>query len=105
MFFKIVHDIDFIVFAFQIYKSVSKITTFWLLFSYIYPVEYNRIKYHLKARGMKVVDLARNIGRSREVTSGYVNNHKQPSIEMLFKIAEVLEIDPRELINPVPHEH
>lgn len=61
-------------------------------------MDYNRIKPCMKQKRIKIVDLARQIGKSRVVVSNYVNNHTQPSIETLFKIAEVLDTDPGDLL-------
>lgn len=58
----------------------------------------NRIKEVLEERGIKQVWLAEKIGKSYNVVNGYVQNRNQPSLEVLFEIARVLNIDPKELL-------
>ena len=55
-------------------------------------MKYNRIKVVLTEKDVSVQQLADMIGRSRPVVSNYVNNNTQPAIELLFKIAEVLDV-------------
>lgn len=62
-------------------------------------VKYNRIKVVLADQDMKVNDLAAKIDKSRVVVSNYINNHKQPSIEILHKISQVLGVSGKDLIN------
>lgn len=58
----------------------------------------NRIKEVLEAKGIKQTWLAEKIGKSFSQTNAYVCNRRQPSLEMLFEIAKVLEVDVKELI-------
>lgn len=58
----------------------------------------NRIKEVLEERGIKQVWLAEKIGKSYNVVNRYVQNRNQPSLEVLFEIARVLNIDPKELL-------
>jgi transcriptional regulator with XRE-family HTH domain len=58
----------------------------------------NRIKEVLKQQGRKQTWLAEKIGKSYVVVTNYCNNHTQPSIMILNKIAIVLDIDIRELL-------
>lgn len=58
----------------------------------------NRIKEVLSERGIKQIWLAEKLGKSYNMVNSYVQNRRQPSIEDLFKIAEILEVDPKELI-------
>lgn len=60
----------------------------------------NRIKEVLKEQGRTQTWLAEKIGKSYVVVTNYCNNNSQPSIEVLRKIAEVLEVDVRELLVP-----
>jgi putative transcriptional regulator len=59
----------------------------------------NRIKDILISQGRSQVWLADKIGRSYVVTTNYCNNKTQPSLSILRKIADVLEVDIRELLN------
>jgi putative transcriptional regulator len=58
----------------------------------------NRIKEILKLQGRSQAWLAEKIGKSYVVVTNYCNNKTQPSILVLKKVAEVLEVDVRELL-------
>ncbi|MBP7678788.1 MAG: helix-turn-helix transcriptional regulator [Bacteroidales bacterium] len=58
----------------------------------------NRIKEILDQKGIKQIWLAEKLGKSYNMVNSYVQNRRQPSLEVLFKIAEILEIDAKELI-------
>jgi transcriptional regulator with XRE-family HTH domain len=60
----------------------------------------NRIKEVLKDQGRTQTWLAEKIERSYVVVTNYCNNNAQPSIELLRKIADVLDVDVRELLVP-----
>jgi putative transcriptional regulator len=62
-------------------------------------VKYNRIKEILARDDKTQTWLADEIKKSRVVVSNYVNNNTQPSIEILFKIAKVLKVNPKDLLN------
>ncbi|WP_417558599.1 helix-turn-helix domain-containing protein [Mesoflavibacter zeaxanthinifaciens] len=59
----------------------------------------NRIKEVLEDKGIKQVWLAERLGKSFNTVNGYVQNRKQPSIEVLYQIAEILNINPKELLD------
>lgn len=58
----------------------------------------NRIKEVLEDKGIKQVWLAEQLGKSFNTINGYVQNRKQPSLETLYKIASILQINPKELL-------
>jgi len=58
----------------------------------------NRIKEVLDSKGIKQTWLAEKLGKSYNMVNSYVQNRRQPSIEDLFKIAEILKVDPRDLL-------
>ena len=58
----------------------------------------NRIKEVLKEKGIKQIWLADKLGKSYNMVNGYVQNRQQPRLEVLNKIATILEMDVRELI-------
>ncbi len=64
----------------------------------------NRIKEVLKNQGRTQTWLADKIEKSYVVVTNYCNNHTQPSLPVLKKIAEVLDIDIRELLAPTKKE-
>lgn len=57
----------------------------------------NRIKEVLKQKGIKQVWLADQLGKSYNIVNGYVQNRTQPSIEVLYRIAQILGVDVKEL--------
>ena len=58
----------------------------------------NRIKEVLEERGIKQTWLAERLGKSFCIVNSYVCNHRQPSLDVLFEIAQILNVDPKELI-------
>ena len=58
----------------------------------------NRIKEVLEGKGIKQTWLADKLGKSFNTVNSYVQNRQQPRIEILFKIAKILNVDPKELI-------
>jgi len=63
----------------------------------------NRIKEVLIEKGIKQIWLAEKLGKSFTIVNSYVRNRRQPSFELLFQIAEILQVNPKELIN-IPDE-
>lgn len=59
----------------------------------------NRIKEVLIEKGIKQTWLAEKLGKSFTIVNSYVCNRRQPSLELLFQIAEILQVNPKELIN------
>ena len=62
----------------------------------------NRIKEVLEEKGIKQIWLARQLEKSYNMVNSYVQNRRQPSIECLYEIAEILNISVKELL--VEHE-
>lgn len=58
----------------------------------------NRIKAVLEEKGIKQIWLAEKLGKSYNMVNSYVQNRRQPSIEDLYKIAEILGIEAKELL-------
>ena len=58
----------------------------------------NRIKEVLDERGIKQTWLAEQLGKSFNMVNSYVQNRRQPSLEVLYKIAEILKVDVKDLI-------
>lgn len=58
----------------------------------------NRIKEVLADKGIKQTWLAEQLGKSYNMVNGYVQNRQQPRLEVLFEIAKILDVDPKELI-------
>jgi putative transcriptional regulator len=58
----------------------------------------NRIKEVLEQKGIKQIWLAEKLGKSYNMVNSYAKNRRQPSLEDLYKIAEILDVDIKELI-------
>jgi transcriptional regulator with XRE-family HTH domain len=58
----------------------------------------NRIKEVLDAKGIKQTWLAEQLQKSYNMVNSYVQNRRQPSIEDLYRIAEILEVDVKALL-------
>ena len=58
----------------------------------------NRIKEVLIEKGIKQTWLAEKLGKSFTIVNPYVCNRRQPSLELLFQIAEILQVNPKDLI-------
>lgn len=61
--------------------------------------EINRLKAVLIEQEKTGKWLADNLGKDVATVSRWCNNHAQPSIETFIRIAELLDIDVRKLIN------
>ncbi len=61
-------------------------------------MEMNRIKEALQEKGLTQVWLARELDKSFKMVNAYACNRKQPSLETLFRIADLLQINVKELI-------
>lgn len=58
----------------------------------------NRIKDILNQKGIKQTWLAERLGKSYNMTNSYVQNRTQPSLEDLNRIADILDVDVKDLI-------
>ncbi|MFY0686260.1 MAG: helix-turn-helix transcriptional regulator [Cyclobacteriaceae bacterium] len=58
----------------------------------------NCIKAVLEEKGIKQKWLAEKLGKSYNMTNSYVQNRSQPSLEDLNRIANILDVDVKELI-------
>ena len=58
----------------------------------------NRLKVVLVEQNRKGKWLAEQLGKNEATVSRWCSNTAQPSLEMLVKIASILNVDPRELI-------
>ena len=59
----------------------------------------NRIKEVLEDKGIKQIWLAEKLGKSYNMVNGYVQNRRQSSLEDLYKIAKILDVDTAQLLN------
>lgn len=58
----------------------------------------NRIKVVLAEKNLTNKWLAEKLGKDQATVSKWCTNNAQPSLEMLLKIASVLQVDVRELL-------
>lgn len=59
----------------------------------------NRLKVVLAEKNKKGKWLAKQLGKNEATVSRWCSNSAQPSLEMLVKIASILNVDPRQLLN------
>lgn len=62
----------------------------------------NRLKVVLVEQNRTGKWLAEQLGKNEATVSRWCSNSSQPSLEMLVKIALILNVDPRELITSKP---
>ena len=58
----------------------------------------NRIKTVLAEKGVKQSWLAKKINKSYNMVNSYAQNRRQPSLEVLNDIANLLQVDVKDLI-------
>ena len=58
----------------------------------------NRIKIVLSDKGVSQTELAKSLNKSFNMVNSYVQNRRQPSVEILFEIANLLKVDVKELL-------
>tara|TARA_B110000008_G_C16510467_1_gene379955 strand:- start:224 stop:418 length:195 start_codon:yes stop_codon:yes gene_type:complete len=58
----------------------------------------NRIKKVLEQKGVKQIWLSEKLGKSYNTVNSYVQNRQQPRLEVLNQIAEILDVDIKDLI-------
>ena len=60
----------------------------------------NKIKEIFEVKGLSQTELAEKLGKSFNMVNLYATNKIQPPIPVLYQIAEILDIDVRELLVP-----
>ncbi len=58
----------------------------------------NRIKEVLEEKGIKQIWLANKLDKSYNMVNAYAQNRKQPRLEVLYKIAEILQVNAKDLL-------
>lgn len=56
------------------------------------------IKELLKKRGITQIWLAKELGMSFSITNAYVCNRKQPNLTIIFRVADLLGVSPKDLV-------
>ena len=62
-------------------------------------LQLNRIKTVLTEQGRSNLWLAERLGKNAATVSRWCTNDNQPSVETLYHIAQLLDVDIRELLN------
>ncbi|MBJ2195828.1 MULTISPECIES: helix-turn-helix transcriptional regulator [Bacteroidales] len=58
----------------------------------------NRIKQELEAKGISQTELANRLGKTFNMVNLYATNKVQPPVPVLYRIADILNIDVRDLL-------
>ena len=65
----------------------------------------NRIKEVFIEKGIEQIWLAEKLGKSFTIVNSYACNRRQPSLETLFQIAEILNVEAVNLLTTPSREH
>jgi transcriptional regulator with XRE-family HTH domain len=67
----------------------------------------NRIKEVLEEKGIKQTWLAEKLDKSYNMVNSYVQNRRQPSLDDLYRIAGILDVNAKDLLmdNKTDNEH
>lgn len=67
----------------------------------------NRIKEVLEEKRIKQTWLAEKLDKSYNMVNSYVQNRRQPSLDNLYKIANILNVSAKDLLmdNKTDNEH
>ena len=58
----------------------------------------NRIKEVINQKGVNQIWLSEQLGKSYNMVNSYVGNRRQPSVEVLFRIADILKVSVKDLL-------
>ncbi|EKE05592.1 MAG: hypothetical protein ACD_19C00200G0005 [uncultured bacterium] len=58
----------------------------------------NRIKEVLEEKGIKQTWLAEKLGKSYNMVNAYAQNRRQPTLEALYQIADILGVEATDLL-------
>jgi transcriptional regulator with XRE-family HTH domain len=58
----------------------------------------NRIKEVLNEKGIKQTWLAGKLGKSFKIVNAYTCNRQQPSLDTLYRIADILQVGVKDLL-------
>ncbi len=72
--------------------------------NFYFYTDMNRIKEVLEEKGIKQVWLAEKLRKSYNMVNGYVQNRQQPRLEVLYEIARILEVNPKDLLKEDLHD-
>ena len=81
----------------RLHNNIVYICTCKVCFYWCYM---NKIREVLKEKGMSQTKLSARLGKSFNMVNLYVANKHQPSIPTLYQIADILDVDVRDLLVP-----
>lgn len=58
----------------------------------------NRLKEVLNEKGIKQTWLAKKLGKSFKIVNAYACNRQQPPLDTLYKMAEILQVNVKDLL-------
>ena len=58
----------------------------------------NRIKEIIDEKGIKQTWLAAQLGKSFNMVNAYAQNRRQPPLEVLYRIADILDVSVKDLL-------
>ena len=62
-------------------------------------IELNRIRVILEEKGISQTWLANKLGKSFSMVNAYTYNRRQPNLETLYQIANILNVNVKDLLN------
>ena len=71
---------------------------FFTLVDWIKKIQNEPNKRGFRTKGIKQIWLAEQLGKSYNMVHSYAQNKRQPSLEDLYKIAEILNVEVKELL-------
>ena len=61
-------------------------------------IKKNQTKEVLEEKGIKQIWLTKQLGKNYNMVNSYAQNRRQPSLEILYQIAEILDVEVKELL-------
>ena len=58
----------------------------------------NKIKIILEKKGLTQTWLSEELGKSYNIVNAYAQNRRQPSLEILYAIADILKVSVKDLL-------
>ncbi|WP_306416932.1 helix-turn-helix transcriptional regulator [Fulvivirga maritima] len=71
---------------------------YFSIFASAIIIKMNRIKIILDEKGIKQTWLAKKLNKSYNMVNSYAQNRRQPSLELLYEIAKILNVSVKDLI-------
>ena len=78
--------------------SISHYFHYFCKTLFVNNIQMNRIKEILDKKGIRQTWLAKQLGKSFNMVNAYAQNRRQPPMEVLYKIAEILDVEVADLL-------